>query len=88
MVLGHNRSFRNIGIKPKPVENIFTLDYYLPGRGKINIRIIDSKGSEFYNMETLANPGLSTMKINSESLAQGIYFILLNSDGMNLQFNS
>jgi hypothetical protein len=72
-------------ITPNPASNLATVNFYLPKRGMVSLRLFDLQGREVVNPVRGEYPsGENYVDINVAAIAQGFYTYRLEVDGMAL----
>lgn len=62
---------------PNPSDNACDIYYTLTGKADVEIRLMNAIGKEVQKIKTNGNPGTNKYTLNTENLAQGIYFYSL-----------
>ncbi|MCD4745357.1 MAG: T9SS type A sorting domain-containing protein [Bacteroidales bacterium] len=74
-----------IKVYPNPVTDLFSIDFNLNKRKKIEIYIIDINGKLVRLLyKDTANKGKSTITFNKEALNPGTYFIIIKTNQKNI----
>ena len=74
-----------IKVYPNPVNDLFSIDFNLNKRKKIEIYIIDINGKLVRLLyKDTANKGKSTITFNKEALNPGTYFIIIKTNQKNI----
>ncbi len=74
---------KNLMLYPNPVSDELNVSFSLPKSGQITIDIINSMGQLIQTENTNYVSGQKIISINTSSLAKGLYFVKLNSNGQN-----
>jgi len=69
---------------PNPFNEATTIEYYIPKKGEISLKVYDILGKEVATLvDKVQNPGLHQIKFNANDLSSGIYFYRLKTkDGI------
>ena len=70
----------NISLFPNPTSQNVFLNYEAKYESQINISIFDIAGKETQNSQTQMIPGKNNLKLNTETLESGIYFIEVRNE--------
>ena len=62
---------------PNPSDNVSDIYYTLTSKADVEIRLMNAIGKEVQRIKTNGNPGTNKYQLNTENLAQGIYFYSL-----------
>jgi hypothetical protein len=77
-----NSASSPLTVFPNPVENIFTISYYLQHNETVAVDLYNSQGKIVCSYSSLQNAGLQTQEIEMpKDLSPGIYFVELTVAG-------
>lgn len=62
---------------PNPSDNACDIYYTLTSKADVEIRLMNAIGKEVQKIKTNGNPGSNKYELNTQNLAQGIYFYSL-----------
>jgi hypothetical protein len=77
--LAHYDQHINFSVFPNPVENASTLSFYLNSATPYTLDIIDMNGKLLQTSKHTATQGLNQQSINTSEMANGMYFIRLQT---------
>ena len=60
---------------PNPVDDILTIDYILPLKSLVKVRLFDVNGQEKNTFEFKGDRGLNKLQIPTSHLSQGVYYL-------------
>lgn len=75
-------TFSVIQSVPNPADNACEIYYTLTSKSDVEIRLVNAIGKEVQKIRTSGNTGTNKYELNTENLAQGIYFYTI-SNGQN-----
>lgn len=78
-IASNNRDNTNISIFPNPAANETTLTIRSDVSGTATFKVINAIGQEVYVKQVNVNPGSTNAKIDTKDLANGVYFLLVES---------
>jgi hypothetical protein len=74
----------SIGIFPNPSNGQFAIELKSKSNQPVQMRIFNAFGSEVYKESNLVVNGSSTKTLNLKDLNEGIYYLNLQGDGVNI----
>jgi hypothetical protein len=78
-IASNNLDNTNISIFPNPAANETTLTISSDVSGTATIKVINAIGQEVYLKQVNVNPGSTNARIDTKDLANGVYFLLVES---------
>ncbi len=77
-----NNGFTVVSIFPSPAQDLFNIQYTNEDMTQIDLSIVDALGRVLHNeIVNPASPGVETHSVDISQLADGVYFVMLNSNG-------
>ncbi len=70
---------------PNPAKDILNLSFELPGTQDVHFRVFDPSGKSLMEEDKGMNPGHVVERMNISSLAPGVYFVSIYTDGRKLR---
>jgi hypothetical protein len=73
-------------LSPNPFGGNLTVSYKLPYTGKVKVSIIDVQGRTLAVKDADARKGMNEMEFDTNDFANGIYFVMVNYNGVNSSY--
>ncbi|MFM2225096.1 MAG: hypothetical protein RJA07_1298 [Bacteroidota bacterium] len=73
--------FSVIDVKPNPASDNIAIQYYTPSSNTTSLDVTDIIGKKIMQQQLASNKGLNNVSIDISSLANGIYFLGIQSEG-------
>jgi hypothetical protein len=78
----HDMASPELSIYPNPSDGVFTIS--LNTAGAVSIRLTDARGTVVYSQNDIAANGFLTKLIQTTGLAQGVYYLTITGERMNI----
>lgn len=78
----HDMASPELSIYPNPSDGAFTIS--LNAAGAVSIRLTDARGTVVYSQNDIAANGFLTKLIQTTGLAQGVYYLTITGERMNI----